>query len=279
MALLLFLILFSSGVNCDRSWVVFCEEIGRSSLLADVTETIFCFFADCTKSDGFSEEEIEETALSSQIVGPYGLVTYSVEVFQIVFLYLVGLVVYVFSDAESFQDVIDYIHTPKNPDLYSTITSMVLYEKPISLDPNPVHWLSKIWRMVAVGDADVHYKSWFATFWFCGIGLLSVALLRFLYLRKLSEDKEVIELLSPRKLRRNWVWNEDETQLSLKLEVGSRSSDDVEDVVERASDEESMASSAIACSVVSDISSRPCTGRTDAIVQDLTDEEIKTSTQ
>lgn len=103
--------------------------------------------------------------------------------------YTCAVIIYVFSDADSMHEAVEYVRPGKNSHVYKSITSLIVYEKPISFDYNPFHWLLKMTRILLLGPLikpvpSEHEDSFFSSGKLIVLVILSVFLYRSYYLKR-----------------------------------------------------------------------------------------------
>lgn len=118
--------------------------------------------------------------------------------------YTCAVLIYIFTNADTMIEAVEYIHPNKDGTIFKTITSLIVYEKPLCFDYNPLHWIVKFFKVLTFnplfkGNVIAEPENSF----FSVDKLLIIGIIVFLALRSYFPNIKKLSIKMFRKLKRN----------------------------------------------------------------------------
>ncbi|KAK6634544.1 hypothetical protein RUM43_011945 [Polyplax serrata] len=184
-----------------------------------------------------------------------------------------ALIIYIFTDADTVPEAVEYVRPSKSHCITKSITSLINYEKQISFDFNPFHWIFKAGKLLFIGPlmkVQSHEGQFITPGKIFAIGVVSFFIYRtFSATRKenvqgaeydvTNEPSKDGDSTSPQKYEGSIKWeaglvrcdtDKQNDQLSLKISVNSNICSENQGL---RYDEMIASSTASICKIVSDI--------------------------
>lgn len=257
------------------------------SIFSWITQSLVNYFPSLSDLFSAPEEPCEITDVA--VYCAHDVINYPFEYLKLLLRYLYALAVFIFSTAETFDEVIDYLEPAERYSIRDTVTALAGYQKTLTWDLNPFHWIGKILDIITVFVVGESNSTSFLSFMgsFLILMLTAFVLLGYRFKRRCGNkhgytNEMIVRWCNPKfDSRVKWadggVEETREQDLSMKTELGSSSSSEFP--MDSVSDDESVASSAVQNSAVSEPQANFSSEATDVLMQDVTSDDSETSIQ